>query len=740
VAGLMDLMTLVGLYRRWPATRDVRRYLQMHKAFTRHVDRALDFLDAADSIGLTEAKKAIRSLRRELAWNVDVAEFSVQVDWWTAGDDVLRLPWLSLGPLVEKIGRRVARLPLAAPARELYALLLAELLPIYFLKAANLSAMLAHIDAHLPDLVIRACGAGLDMPAAKRPPTAWDFRYDACRGFVPYEVGGVHVLALIYNPEADAVGLAEQTAQRRELDRLGERARQRRVDESTAPDLQRLVGSFCGWSGGAQPARYAGFLVGFHRALAPALDYLSRLSEGERAAARRILFRLRRELAWNAWIDDFSLAVDWSYAGTDARLLVWPTLRALVAEVATRVKRLPITAPARELYALLLAQLLPIYFLKAANISPMVELLERELPDLVLRACAPPRDQQPRKAPPSSWDVRYDACRGFDVRGEDDVQVLALLYNPEADAVPSDALEAQRVVLSRITGEVRWRARWRPVVHFIWYGHGAPNRGNTGFANAIVDNAPHVAVRFWCLADLRGQFRAALSSQVTVSTIEELLTGVQGRWGLPFRQQVDRILSFYLANRGNAPAKDMLTYLVLALHGGYFFDANCEVLDWSTFGRAVCGRPHPTFLNMGTDLYYNPGDPAQMDWEHIMGFADGNAPFPQTDMWGMYAPPDCDALATIAAHYVARAVAYGFDGVIKPKLGGEFVHQLKNGDSDARRTVAGSLGIHSIFAGMHRHGGQHGWDPTVGFATRNTGKESYIVPELSLTKSHGHSW
>lgn len=47
-------------------------------------------------------------------------------------------------------------------------------------------------------------------------------------------------------------------------------------------------------------------------------------------------------------------------------------------------------------------RVLPIYFVKAANISPMLDMLKELMPHFVLQACGPQTDYEASKAAPAN--------------------------------------------------------------------------------------------------------------------------------------------------------------------------------------------------------------------------------------------------------------------------------------------------------------------------------------------------
>ncbi|RKH03022.1 hypothetical protein D7V97_27140 [Corallococcus sp. CA053C] len=311
----------------------------------------------------------------------------------------------------------------------------------------------------------------------------------------------------------------------------------------------------------------------------------------------------------------------------------------------------------------------------------------------------------------------------------------------------------------------------KTAIHFVWYGTGAPNDANTKSPKSIAASFPGATVYFWCLTQMAPAFEKALGKRVKVHTLNEVLdhSAVRKEVGPLLLDKLDQLLKFYLANRGHAPAKDILTFLTLALNGGYFFDANCVIEVPEQFEKMLASPPKlPTFLKLEDTLCFNPKPPGFMtdDLALQMGMAeedddeDDLPSFNGTDMWAMYSPARHPMLWTIACHYIARAEAFGFCG--GPRQEGSLRSQMHNsfveGIAQQKRTLAGALGIQSIFAGMHKHkqrdasykpedvnwevdavkaGQIEGGGPHLSAASAHA---DYWVKDLGLTKGHGGSW
>ncbi|MBN1210205.1 MAG: hypothetical protein JXB05_35465 [Myxococcaceae bacterium] len=750
-ATLQELQKFIGAFCGWPSTFSFSYYLSFLQRINETTEGAVEFLGRVRASEAAEAKKAIFRLRGAQAWNKYITDFFVRVDWTYVGDDMVKLStWPTLFSVATQISLKLGALPLSAPCRELYALLLSELLPIYFVKAANIRPAVTFLEQVLPDLVLRACGEAVDAPAIKVAHsgfTPWDYRYDACRGFLPKSAYGVNCLALIYNPEADSVPPLAHANQTRALDQIGQRARaiSAQLEPDPVPALTRFLAAFRGWQRLRAPAirRHALFLSAFHKNLEPAMDALQRASPRQLAAVRREIYTLRTELAWNVDISDFDVQVDWDYGGDEILKTPWSTLRPLIAKIAEKVNARRLDDRSREIFALLLSQLLPLYVVKAANIGPAITLITDYLPDFVLQACGEQRDFPASKAQPVSRDHRYDSCRGFLPISDGGTHYLALIYNENAEAVPPRELVRQREALSMLGERARARVGARTTVHFVWFGTGDPNRANTGFANAIADNLPHITVCYWCFEGKIPAFRLSLAPSVQVRSIDSLEEPIARRWGAPFLREVQAIFDFYARNKGFAPAKDLVTYLVLALYGGYFFDANCDTVDWAEFGEALRPRPVPAFLSLPGVLAFSPQDPRTMNEDDLIyPIGDDVQMFHETDMWAMYSPARSEALSKVVEQYVDRAAAYGF---AKASGFNTFQRnartQFSTGTQMEKRSLAGTLGGQAIFAGQYHLKNRQRHDPdTSNWSVTKTGPESYFVSALKLTKTHGGSW
>ncbi|RKG70378.1 hypothetical protein D7W79_31915 [Corallococcus exercitus] len=332
---------------------------------------------------------------------------------------------------------------------------------------------------------------------------------------------------------------------------------------------------------------------------------------------------------------------------------------------------------------------------------------------------------------------------------------------------PFDVL--QRDVEEPESQPVRSPAPHKTPLHFVWYGTGKPNDANTKTPKALAANFASATVYFWCMPQMAPEFEKALGKRVKVHGLDEVLEApaVRKELGAMMMDRLDQLLDFYLANKGYAPAKDILTFLTLALNGGYFFDANCVIEVPKQFEKALARPPAvPTFLKLGDMLSFNDRHPSFMksDLALQMGMeeedTDTVTPFNGTDMWAMYAPPRHRMMWTIARHYISRAEAFGFCGATARtgSMREEIRDYFINGLGQQKRTLAGALGIQSIFAGMAEHKVRHAqykpedvnWEvaSVKNGAIESTGvalspasaNADYWVKDLGLTKGHGDSW
>ncbi|NES66371.1 MAG: hypothetical protein F6K24_14465, partial [Okeania sp. SIO2D1] len=133
------------------------------------------------------------------------------------------------------------------------------------------------------------------------------------------------------------------------------------------------------------------FLRNFRKNRGKALEYLSEL-EGDNddlPKAKGLMHDLsaidpntgKKKFSWNSTISEFKIKINW-YGSDDLDPdfyeEIYPTLPVLIDDIATKIQALPIDAPQRELFAILLANLLPFYFLRAANITEMVYYLKEK--------------------------------------------------------------------------------------------------------------------------------------------------------------------------------------------------------------------------------------------------------------------------------------------------------------------------------------------------------------------------
>lgn len=303
-------------------------------------------------------------------------------------------------------------------------------------------------------------------------------------------------------------------------------------------------------------------------------------------------------------------------------------------------------------------------------------------------------------------------------------------------------------------------------VHFVWYGTGKPCAENTTTPNQIASRFPHAIVNFWCMSRMISEFAPRLHVRINKRSVEHLLETIESMDRPPVDvAKVRAILQFYLDNRVFAPAKDLITFLLLAVHGGYFFDANCRVENWGIFGRSLAPskkRQFPAFISQASKVSYNPGRPSELDIMGLLiGIGHGSVAdrFSETDMWAMYSPPGHPMFWTIVQSYVDRAEAFGIIGAaVAPDTDRWELQSMVKGSADQKRTTAGALGAFSIYTGMYFYERLNpaykleraNWTVSkVVDRTVTTGVDKglklsapaeYWVRELGLSKSHGNTW
>ncbi len=204
----------------------------------KHIDPAMEFM--VRGVRELEIKQEIYKLSKASAWNVDVDDFKVEVNWNDSGDVLFNAPWTTLPTLIGAMSGHVKALAIGSSTREVYAIFLATLLPIYFVKAANISPMLELLKEQMPDFVLQACGPQTDYKASKAAPTNSANSNDSCRGFLPYFNAGIYCLALTYNPEADAILSPNRKSQDAFLSKIGESARTKH-NEARQKDEQKVA-------------------------------------------------------------------------------------------------------------------------------------------------------------------------------------------------------------------------------------------------------------------------------------------------------------------------------------------------------------------------------------------------------------------------------------------------------------------------------------------------------------------
>lgn len=514
----------------------------------------------------------------------------------------------------------------------------------------------------------------------------------------------------------------------------------------TINDLNAFVSCYCDWPPNNNLRRYNQFLRGFHKNLANALTFLIR-GTGAQAAAEAstgIVLKLEKQRAWNVDVSTPHIRVRWRPT-PDLFQIPWSTFDPLVGMIATLLPLQKRNAPGRALVVLLLEKLLPIYFQSAANIERAVAVLEDRLPHLVIRSCPLAIDSPVGQARSMSRSLGYEACRGFVNRSVDGVSFLEMGYKRDVLVPPRDEKRCAQVLETRRGLAVIGPER-KSVINFIWFGSGQPSASNTGFANAIQETQKAnegVLVRYWCLQKMVASFRKALSPEVQLLSIEDLLWDARSEFGDALADSVDQILAFYAANRGYAPAKDLISYLMLAIHGGYMFDGNCGVDNWGTFFSAVKEQADPAFVQLEDERPLDLHDPED-DLERLQFDFESATYYKKTDMWALYAPRGCTMFPEIVRRYVGLAESLQLIGGISAASRAftrvRTVDNAKEVDQ-GKRAVAGSLGIQSIFWGWSK---VPAFTPTTSnWATVDeppNADRDYTVKCLGINKSHGGTW
>ncbi|MGK7953859.1 MAG: hypothetical protein AB4063_01115 [Crocosphaera sp.] len=200
---------------------------------------------------------------------------------------------------------------------------------------------------------------------------------------------------------------------------------------------------------GLQEGELLQFLNTFHQKYNNALEYLSKPSDDRSVSeVKRQIYLINQFWAWTNSIQDFKIKVNWGNLKEeeeeeeeqqDNNILsqLYQTLPLLIKKVAEIMNSLPINAPQRELFALLLQNLLPIYFVKAANITEIVTYLRQKLPNFVCVGYKP-KDYPPMQKESTldnSWE--YSACRGFEASSDQNSKIhfLLLTFNPKDESV-----------------------------------------------------------------------------------------------------------------------------------------------------------------------------------------------------------------------------------------------------------------------------------------------------------------
>ncbi len=189
---------------------------------------------------------------------------------------------------------------------------------------------------------------------------------------------------------------------------------------------------------------YMDFNKFFNRHYEKAIEYLANLKTPEQLKeASKDIHELSGHL-YNNWtnisdIEDFKIIVPWDDNSlNDYHLLFYHSLPSLIKKISEELSQLDITSQNRKVFALLLQTLLPCYFVKVANITPVVNLLQKKL-DHFICVGYPPKDYPALKKAPeadmNSW--QFDSCRGIFADSDDSstFYFLFLGFNPNAESL-----------------------------------------------------------------------------------------------------------------------------------------------------------------------------------------------------------------------------------------------------------------------------------------------------------------
>lgn len=307
-------------------------------------------------------------------------------------------------------------------------------------------------------------------------------------------------------------------------------------------------------------------------------------------------------------------------------------------------------------------------------------------------------------------------------------------------------------------------------IHFIWSG---PPKGEISYTtpNAITKACwESHNVHFWCQENYLHAFGHVLDSKIVIrpcTLMNDIVPGYLTHPNAKSYAEAQGILSYLIASRAFAAAKDLLSLIILHTYGGYYFDTTTFIaLGGPELLSLVPDPDRPKVPQISKEA----ATPVQVllqtaysifeGWDRSMGTGelsdddDDDNVFikrvPLIDAWAMASPAGDKSFELMMMSYISRCNRMGLNPSGFPLnldrvSGTEIMLEPPNKD---RNTLLGSLIIRSIYDGLiaiacgmnETRFPNFCWKTIERPAEYHETLGRFYVPALGINKRYSNTW
>lgn len=321
-------------------------------------------------------------------------------------------------------------------------------------------------------------------------------------------------------------------------------------------------------------------------------------------------------------------------------------------------------------------------------------------------------------------------------------------------------------------------------IHFIWWGPLRDYNTCCETVNDVALTCPGHEVNFWCRQEDMAAFKGPNALQQHIIKVR----GLRGFRELalqrgdvleqPFFKNSIEVLQRLDRHNARSAVKDLMSLLVLYLHGGLYLDTTTRLptpkerikyhldrLQNALDDLSAETDPRFPFLELknGEVWYHQPllqtteaiisGRDRYDAPENEDGSPPGSVAVPALDVWAVYTPANHDAFLTMIESYVSRAKRLGLDrsGIATNldlmgrgrTIGVDIMKDLVTQRGKAlRNDLIGSLIVRSVYDGLTVCFSQDelqdlGWQAK---KEETPEYKRYYVPKLGIVKQYQNTW